>query len=200
MKTIKDVYKGQYDILGSSFISFLVPTSSREEVNNKLKDLHKEHNKARHICYACNIDGYVHSSDDGEPSSTAGKPLLQILTANNLINVSLFVVRYFGGTKLGAGRLLRSYVEAGTLAVNKAKFYEIKDGFLFNVNASYEQYNHIINYLTKFKCKIENVHFNEIISFDIISEVDISKELKERFLGLDFSFINKAILVEEDYE
>lgn len=200
MKTIKNVYSSQYDILGSSFISFLVPTSNKDEVNEKLKELRKEHPKARHICYACNIDGYVHSSDDGEPSSTAGKPLLQILTMNNLINVSLFVVRYFGGTKLGAGRLLRSYVEAGTNALELAKFYIVKEGFLFNVNTGYEQYNHIVNYLNKCKVEVSNTNFSDSISFDIISEIDISDELNKRFVGLKYIKTNKTILVEESYE
>lgn len=198
MKTIKDMSFGKVEILGSTFISFLYPSNSKDEVNDILSKLRKEYPKARHICYACNVKDYVHSSDDGEPSSTAGKPLLQILTMNNLINASLFVVRYFGGTKLGAGRLLRTYVEAGTLAVNKSTRYDIVNGYIYKCETGYETYNHILSYSNKNKYDILNINFEETIKFDIVTSIDIEKNLKELFPNLKYEKLNKEILLKEN--
>ena len=91
-----------------------------------LKSLQKEHKKARHIVYAYRIGTKSKSNDDGEPKGTAGRPLLELLHKKDLNNLVLFVVRYFGGTKLGAGRLLRTYVSAGVEVINTAELIELE--------------------------------------------------------------------------
>ncbi len=84
-----------------------------------LENLRKEHKKARHIVYAYRFGNTAGKSDDKEPSGTAGLPLYNLLEKNNLDNSLLAVVRYFGGTKLGAGPLARAYNKAGSLAIKK---------------------------------------------------------------------------------
>lgn len=107
-----------YEIKKSKFYSLIFDINSKEEVEQIINNLWKEHKKARHICYAFvykdsqNIEHYG-LSDDGEPKGTAGKPLFNLLIQNQQKNKLIVVIRYFGGIKLGAGLLLRSYVNSG---------------------------------------------------------------------------------------
>ncbi len=101
-----------YEIKKSKFIALYYEINTVDDVKNILEVLKKEHKKARHIPYAYKIDNLVKKSDDKEPSSTAGTPIFNIIEKNNLNNVLIVVIRYFGGIKLGAGGLLRSYSTA----------------------------------------------------------------------------------------
>lgn len=93
----------------SRFISYFYEVSSVDEVNNILELLKQEHKKARHLPYAYKIDNNIKKSDDKEPGGTAGLPIYTVIERNNLNNVLIVIVRYFGGIKLGAGGLLRAY-------------------------------------------------------------------------------------------
>lgn len=97
------------EIKKSKFIGLYYEVHDVEEVKQILEDLKKEHKKARHIPYAYKIGPSVKKSDDKEPSGTAGMPIYNIIDRNNLDNILLIVIRYFGGIKLGAGGLLRAY-------------------------------------------------------------------------------------------
>lgn len=111
-------YESQIEVNKSKFIAVLTPISDVEDFKNILKQLQKEHRKASHIVYAYRLDQTYKSNDDGEPKGTAGRPLLELLLKKDINNSALFVVRYFGGSKLGAGRLLRTYVQAGVAAIS----------------------------------------------------------------------------------
>ena len=97
------------EIKKSKFISYLYKIDSLDDVLNILDSLKKEHKKANHFPYAYKFNTYAKKTDDKEPSGTCGTPLLNVLERNNLNSHLIVVVRYFGGTKLGAGPLLRSY-------------------------------------------------------------------------------------------
>lgn len=99
-----------YEIKKSKFISYYYEVNSKEEVDEILSNLKKEHKKARHIPYAYKIDNIVKKNDDKEPSNTAGTPIYNIIINNNLNNKFICVVRYFGGIKLGSGLLTRTYL------------------------------------------------------------------------------------------
>jgi len=109
-----------YEIKKSKFIAYYYEISSVEEAKDILEKLKVEHKKARHIPYAYILTNTASKSDDKEPTNTAGLPLYNLLLHKNLNNVLIAVVRYFGGTKLGAGNLLRSYVESAKIAIEKA--------------------------------------------------------------------------------
>ena len=111
----------QIEVMKSKFIAYLLPLKSEEDFKPILTNLRKEHKKARHIVYAYRVGMKSKSCDDGEPKGTAGHPLLELLYKKDLTDVALLVVRYFGGTLLGAGRLLRTYLQAGINAVNNAQ-------------------------------------------------------------------------------
>ena len=107
------------EVMKSKFIAILFPIDDPDLFKKELAKIQKEHSKARHIVYAYRIDGKTKSCDDREPKGTAGRPLLELLMKKDLNRTALVVVRYFGGTLLGAGRLLRTYVQCG-VAVLKA--------------------------------------------------------------------------------
>ena len=119
--TINQEVINQIEVMKSKFIAYLVPLKNEEDFKPLLANLRKEHKKARHIVYAYRIGVKSKSCDDGEPKGTAGHPLLELLYKKDLTDVALLVVRYFGGTKLGAGRLLRTYLQAGIDVINKAE-------------------------------------------------------------------------------
>jgi uncharacterized YigZ family protein len=112
-------------VKGSRFIAFALPVATLGEVHAALADVRAAHPDASHHCYAYKVGGEVRFSDDGEPGGTAGRPLLEVLEKRGLDNVLAVVARYFGGTKLGAGGLVRAYGgslakcldEAGTVTV-----------------------------------------------------------------------------------
>ncbi|MCR4879582.1 MAG: YigZ family protein [Bacilli bacterium] len=120
MLTLTDTYQNTLIEMKSKFIAFALPITSVEEFKEKLKAIEKEHHKARHIVYAYRIDNTYKSTDNGEPKGTAGRPLLELLLKKDINNIALIVVRYFGGTKLGAGRLLRIYLNSGIEVLKKA--------------------------------------------------------------------------------
>ena len=111
----------QIEVMKSKFIAYLIPLKKEDDFKPYLANLRKEHKKARHIVYAYRVGMKSKSCDDGEPKGTAGHPLLELLYKKDLTDVALLVVRYFGGTKLGAGRLLRTYLQAGIEAVDSAQ-------------------------------------------------------------------------------
>ena len=122
-QTITTPITGLYKEKGSKFIAYAYPVSSDDEIKNHLELLRKEHPKARHYCYAYRMtpDGSLYrSNDDGEPSGTAGKPILGQLLSFDVTNTLVVVVRYFGGTKLGASGLIHAYKAAAQDALSQA--------------------------------------------------------------------------------
>jgi len=113
--TIAIKAEGLFKDKGSKFLAYAFPVTSEDEVKEILQSLKKEHHSARHHCYAYrlgNIGENYRSNDDGEPSGTAGKPILGQLLSNDLTNIAVFVVRYFGGTLLGVSGLINAYKNA----------------------------------------------------------------------------------------
>ena len=110
---INERYQCTTEVMKSKFIAILLPIDNPDNFKKELAKIQKEHSKARHVVYAYRIDGKTKSCDDREPKGTAGRPLLELLMKKDLNRAALIVVRYFGGTLLGAGRLLRTYVQSG---------------------------------------------------------------------------------------
>ena len=124
--TIKQQLNNQIEVMKSKFVAYLYPLNNEDDFKPLLTNLRKEHKKARHIVYAYRVNMKSKSSDDGEPKGTAGHPLLELLYKKDIINVALLVVRYFGGTKLGASRLLRTYLQAGIDVVNMSELIALE--------------------------------------------------------------------------
>ena len=124
--TVNKTYIKQIEVMKSKFIAYLLPLNNEESFKEILANLRKEHKKARHIVYAYRYYVKSKSCDDGEPKGTAGHPLLELLYKKDINNVALLVVRYFGGTLLGAGRLLRTYLQAGVDVVNESELIPLE--------------------------------------------------------------------------
>ena len=133
----KSIY--QIEVLKSKFISILCPITSQDDIERLLKEIKKEYPKARHYIYAYLLDQKQKSNDDGEPSGTAGKPTLELLNNQKLADCLLVTVRYFGGVKLGASRLLRTYLESAQGAIKGAKKYVIESTNAYSVNIPIEK-------------------------------------------------------------
>ena len=182
--TIKEEYEDKIEVCKSQFYSFLIPLNSEEEVALLIKEKRMQFVKARHVCYAYIFNSNYKYSDDGEPSGTAGKPLYELLNKNNLTNCILIVVRIFGGVLLGAGRLLRTYVESGLNSIKKANKSEIYYEFLIKLEIKLENINVIKGYLVKYKYEIKNVIYDEISTIEFYSSNDVIKELNNNFYGM----------------
>jgi len=114
MKLISESY---YEIKKSKFYGFLYEIDSLDEIDKIFEKLKLKHKKARHFPYAYKFNNIAKKTDDKEPSGTCGTPILNVLERNNLNNHLLIVIRYFGGVKLGAGPLLRSYSKCANLVI-----------------------------------------------------------------------------------
>ena len=115
---------GFVELLKSKFYSFAFPVSDVEVFKTRLEEIRKANPKAKHIVYAYRIGVNSKSTDDKEPKGTAGRPLLELLTKKNLVDSAIIVVRCFGGSELGASRLLRTYLASGVDAINHSTIVE----------------------------------------------------------------------------
>ncbi len=126
-KTIVQPSEGLFKDKGSKFIAYAFPVTTEDEIREIVIALKKEHHSARHHCYAWRL-GYekllFRANDDGEPSSTAGKPILGQIQSFDLTNILIVVVRYFGGTLLGVSGLINAYRAAALDAINQAEIIE----------------------------------------------------------------------------
>ncbi len=148
--TVTAPAEGFFKEKGSRFLSFLYPVSREEEIREILQNIKKEHYNARHHCYAWRLgkeEIRFRANDDGEPSSTAGKPILGQLTSHDLTDVLCVVVRYFGGTLLGTSGLINAYREAAADAIRHStpETRLVKTTFLLGF--SYAEMNSVMQIL-----------------------------------------------------
>lgn len=138
MKTINNCHSTTI-INKSKFICELIYINEESEVKQHLESLKDKYKSATHYCYAYIYENVKHFHDDGEPSGTAGLPILNVLESNNLNHVLCVVIRYFGGIKLGAGGLVRAYTKSVTNCLEKTKHLELKKGKLIEIEFRYEK-------------------------------------------------------------
>lgn len=151
-KTIKQDIIAEEEIKKSRFICQLKRVESEEEARQLIATIKKEHYKASHSCSAMIIGEKAtikRSSDDGEPSGTAGIPILTVLEKHDLTNVVAVVTRYFGGIKLGAGGLIRAYAGSVANALTQSGLITVKEQAGLQVTLTYPQYQIYANFLDK---------------------------------------------------
>ena len=175
MYKILERFQNEIVINKSRFISLMMPISNDSEVKEILKKLNKEFTKATHYCYAYRVDGKEKSSDDGEPSGTAGRPMLEFLSNNLLDNILIVVIRYFGGIKLGAGGLLRAYVDSCRSVYSICKLYKVEKHTVFQLNVDYKYYDVLKNYLISLDGNIVSTDYEEKITITYLGS-SISKD------------------------
>ena len=196
-RTIKEDGQVQEEIKKSRFICHAKRVYSEEEARAFINAIKKEHYKATHNCSAFIIgerSEIKRTSDDGEPSGTAGVPMLGVLENHNLTNVCVVVTRYFGGIKLGAGGLIRAYAGSVALAVKESGIVEIKEQAGIRIQMSYAQYQEYGNFLKEHNLMELETNFTDQV--DTIIFVD--KEDKEDIKAALIEFFNgKVILTDQ---
>lgn len=177
--TVEDRAEILYKEKGSKFYSFVFPVSEQGEVKSILDELKKKYYDATHHCYAY-ILGFekevFRMNDDGEPSSTAGKPIYGQLQSKNLTNVLLVVVRYFGGTKLGVSGLIKAYKTAAAECLASAVIVEKKVRLMYEVVFPYEKMNAVMSILKELKAEQRRHSFEIQCSIEIL--IDNSNQNK----------------------
>jgi uncharacterized YigZ family protein len=162
-KTIEKEAEGIFRDKGSRFIAYLYPIKSEEEIKNIIAELKALHPKARHYCWAMRIgpDRTVFRlNDDGEPSGTAGRPILNTLLSSDLTNVLAVVVRYFGGTLLGVPGLINAYKSATQDAINQAIIVEKTINIIFKLEFQHSVMNEVMRIIKDENLKIFNQEFD----------------------------------------
>ena len=178
MQTILKKVNNVMVIEKSRFITLLYPVHTRNEVLEILEEVKQEYANATHYCYAYIIDGDVRASDDGEPSGTAGKPMLDVLLGEEVHDTVVVVTRYFGGTLLGTGGLVRAYGGSLNEVIKIAEFLEYKKLENHILECEYSSLGQLEYILNQNSIKIINKDFLNIIKITIQITKDEFEALK----------------------
>ena len=184
----------------SKFIANIFYVSTTQEAEEKLEQIRKKYYDARHNCYAYRVieDGDIidRSSDDGEPSGTAGAPMLNILKKENLCNVLVIVTRYFGGILLGTGGLVRAYSQSTQDVIGKSNIILKQEGYVATLEVEYKDLEKLRYFCKKKEIKIIDIKYLENVSV----KLEFKKEEKEVFMSkenLNFDYLNYKIIQEK---
>lgn len=166
MNTIKINSENELIINKSRFIGKTFKIENEDDAKKIIQVLKDEYSNATHVCYAYKTQGISRFNDDGEPSGTAGMPILNVINNNELNNVLIVIIRYFGGIKLGAGGLVRAYSNCASDVVKKSIICnEIKMN-KYKISFNYEVQNEV-NYLIK-DFEIINKTYEDIITYEVL--------------------------------
>lgn len=196
--TVLKVGNGEYEEKRSRFISWVYPISTEEEALKIISELKKKYWDARHQCYAYVIDGDTtvqRFSDDGEPSGTAGLPILEIIRKKDLTNVLVVVIRYFGGILLGASGLARAYGKAAAAGILDAQVIAKKQCLIIVINTDYHIYGKIQNYINSNKLPVTDTRYTDRVQIELIIEEE-KKELFQKELD-DITGGNADLAIED---
>ena len=171
MKSIMNKEFFEITIKNSKFIGIAIPIKSKEEIKENINILKEKYKNATHYCYAFNFINDKGVSDDGEPNKTAGIPILTVIEGEDLINILVVVIRYFGGIKLGPGGLIRAYSNAAKGAINKSKKIDLINGFEVSITFDYTNEKEV-NYLLK-NSIIKNKEYTDNCTYIIETTKDI---------------------------
>ena len=195
--SIEKTTEGLYKEKGSKFLAVAFPVSSREEISQCLAELRKKYHDARHHCYAWRLGADMEEyrvNDDGEPSGSAGLPIFGQIQSRDLSNVLVVVVRYFGGTLLGVGGLIRAYRAAASDALDRNPIVERKVFDRIRLDFQYEQMNAVMKMIKDHGLSFENQAFDLECSLTL----KVWKRKCEKIMG-EISKIEacKSTLIEE---
>ena len=186
-RTIKEDGQVQEEIKKSRFICHIKRVATENEARNFIQAVKKEHYKATHNCSAFILgerSEMKRSSDDGEPSGTAGVPMLGVLENQQLTNVCAVVTRYFGGIKLGAGGLIRAYSSNVALAIKDIGIVHIKEQLGLRIALSYSQYQELPNFLKANHLQEQDTSFTEQVQTTIFVDKNDKDSMIEGLIEL----------------
>ena len=193
-RSISGPAEGLFKDNGSRFISFAFPVETEDEVKSIVGDLKKKYHDARHHCYAYRL-GYLgdrfRANDDGEPSSSAGRPILGQIDSKGLSDVLVVVVRYFGGIKLGVPGLIRAYKTSTAEALEKAGSVEKVAGKWFRVSFGYEAMNSVMKILKDMDLRQQGQDFGSECSLRTWVRLSAENDFRSRMEKVENCHINE---------
>ena len=169
-KTIEEIAEGYITERKSKFISYVIPVKTEDEVKEILDEYRKKYYNARHVCWAYMLGETreeYRANDDGEPSGTAGRPILGQINSFELTNVLILVVRYFGGTLLGTGGLIKAYKEAAAAAIENARIVERTIDDTYVLHFDYPLLNDVMRILHQFEESSWTQNFTETCEMEV---------------------------------
>ena len=187
-KTIKTQSVGIFKDRGSKFIALAIPAISEDEIKEKLETIRKKYYDATHHCYAYQL-GFDKSAyrinDDGEPSGTAGKPIFGQILSNDLTNILIIVIRYYGGTKLGVPGLINAYKTSTALALENSEIITKIVKEIYEINYDYLTMNAVMKIIKEEK--LEQLEHNFDLKCKIVFSVrkNNSKKVYEKFKNIN---------------
>lgn len=187
MYYLKDKYLFKNEIDKSKFISILLPLNSKDDCLEFLSSIKKEYPKATHYVYAYKIDKEEKCSDDGEPNKTAGRPTLDAINKKEFNNVLLVTIRYFGGKKLGSGRLLRTYLANAVSVLEMADKYVKEEYFVYNLELKINFLDIIKKFCVSNNIIIKKINYNiDMVIVEVSSPIilDITS-----FINIDIKIV-----------
>lgn len=194
MRTIYQGASGEIVEKKSQFIATMAPINSQEAAENFIEATRKKYWDARHNCYAYIIEGnppVLRCSDDGEPSQTAGKPMLDLLLAEDLKNVCVVVTRYFGGTLLGTGGLIRAYQGAVKEALQSCQIIDIMEGTIVEFATDYNYLGKLQYLLAEENVIVENIVYTDKVCIKTI----LTKEQQSKIINKITESTNGSVSV-----
>lgn len=186
--TIRNRSEAIYREKMSRFLAFAVPVSSAEEARGVIKEYQNKYHDARHVCWAYMIGPErteYQLNDNGEPSGTAGKPILGQINSYNLTNIVIAVVRYFGGIKLGTSGLIVAYREAAKMAIEEAEIMECHDMSEITFTFPYMSMNSVMKIAKNNDVNVKHQQFDNSCVMTIEMRKDLYEEVKGRLLSID---------------
>ncbi len=190
-KTLKAESQGIYREKMSRFLAFAEPVATADDARAVIKRYQNQYHDARHVCWAYMIgtarEEFL-SSDNGEPSGTAGKPILGQINSFGLTNVVIVVVRYFGGIKLGTSGLIVAYREAARLAIEAGEILECHEQARRSFTFAYLTMNDVMKIVKKEQVRIIEQHFDNVCSMTIEADADAIPALVSLLKGAGASF------------
>lgn len=186
--TISSVSEAIFREKMSKFIAFAIPVATEEEAKEAIDDIRRRYHDARHVCWAYMLGADRQRSmlnDNGEPSGTAGKPILGQINSFGLTNIAVAVVRYFGGIKLGTSGLIAAYREAARLAIEAAEIVERAEEVCLTITFGYLVMNDVMKLVKGLKLRVLNQSFDNTCRMTMAVRRDESESLAQRFTDID---------------
>lgn len=187
-RTIRDLSEGYYTEKRSRFLSFALPVRTPDEVKNQVDAYRKKYYDARHVCWAYMLGPdriTFRANDDGEPSSTAGKPILGQINSNNLTDILIIVVRYFGGIELGTSGLIVAYRTAAAEAIAAAHIEERTVDETITITFEYPHLNSVMRIVKEDKPEVLTQSFELTCEMTLRIRQSRMDALKSRLLKVD---------------
>lgn len=182
-RTIEDPAEAVFKDKGSRFLAYAWPVAREDEIKPYLEQLRKKYYDATHHCYAWRLGAegeFSRSNDDGEPSGSAGRPILGQLLSNDLTNVLIVVVRYFGGTKLGVAGLINAYREASREVIANARIIERTVDAVFVIRFAYPAMNDVMRIVKDMAPRIVSQKFDNVCEMEFSIRRNHEAQLRER--------------------